>query len=179
MNNGTSGMLEIGGRRFRAKTVRTPRAIARGMMGKTFKDVDADAMVFEMGGASSSKEHSFYMKNCIIPLDVLFVEGSTITKIHRNCPPCEADEKECKTYPGRGDRVIEMLGGTCARMGIREGDDVRFTASTGAPLKALIGAPHQKRLSKDAPGTRRGSRRYRNRRPYARTTRRSGRRYRG
>ena len=157
-------MLKIGEHIFRAKTVRTPRAIARGMMGKTFEDIGADVMVFEMGGAV--KEHNFYMKNCIVPLDVLFVAGNTITKIHRNCPPC--DGKECKTYPGRGDRVIEMLGGACSRLGIREGDSVVFTC-----------APHQKRLSKDAPGTRRGSRRYRNRRPYARTTRRSGRRYRG
>ena len=153
-------MLEIGAHRFRAKTVRTPRAIARGMMGKTFEDIGADAMVFVMGGAGSSKEHSFYMKNCIVPLDVLFTDRSTITKIHRNCPPCAEDEKECKTYPGRGNTIIEMLGGTCARMGIREGDAVVFTSTY-------------------APGTRRGSRRYRNRRPYARTTRRSGRRYRG
>ena len=156
--------LKIGDHTFRAKTVRTPRAIARGMMGKTFEDIGADAMVFVMGGAPG-EEHNFYMKNCIVPLDVLFIEGSTITKIHRNCPPCT---KECQMYPGRGDRVIEMLGGTCTRLGIREGDAVMSTD-----------APHQKRLSKDAPGTRRGSRRYRNRRPYARTTRRSGRRYRG
>lgn len=155
-------MLKIGDHAFRTKTVRTPRAIARGMMGKTFEDIGADAMVFEMGGG----EHNFYMKNCIVPLDVLFTDRSTITKIHRNCPPCAEDEKECKTYLGHGNTVIEMLGGTCARMGIREGDAVVFTS---APLKALIGAP----------GTRRGSRRYRNRRPYARTTRRSGRRYRG
>ena len=179
-------MLHIGRHAFRAKTVRTPRAIARGMMGKTFEDIGADAMVFVMGGAPG-EEHNFYMKNCIVPLDVLFIEGSTITKIHRNCPPCA---KECKTYPGRGDRVIEMLGGTCTRLGIHEGESVRFTASTGAPHKEAsrdapqqkrlsTDAPHQKRLSKDAPGTRRGSRRYRNRRQYARTTRRSGRRYRG
>lgn len=156
-------MLEIGGRRFRTKTVRTPRAIARGMMGKTFEDIGADAMVFEM----DDNEHNFYMKNCIVPLDVLFTDRSTITKIHRNCPPCTTGE--CKTYPGRGNTVIEMLGGTCARMGIREGDAVVFTSKD---------APHQK-ASTGAPGTRRGSRRYRNRRPSARTTRRSGRRYRG
>ena len=146
-------MLHIGEHAFRAKTVRTPRAIARGMMGKTFEDIGADAMVFEM---KKDGEHSFYMKNCIVPLDVLFTDRRTITKIHRNCPPCTTEE--CTTYPGRGNTVIEMLGGTCSRMGIREGDAVVFTG---------------------APGTRRGSRRYRNRRPSARTTRRSGRRYRG
>ena len=149
-------MLKIGEHVLRAKTVRTPGAIARGMMGKTFEDIGADAMVFVM---KSSGEHNFYMKNCIVPLDVMFVDKGIITKIHRNCPPCVDDE--CKTYPGRGNRVIEMLGGSCARLGIHEGDAVVFTASTYGP------------------GTRRGSRRYRNRRPYARTTRRSGRRYRG
>ena len=149
-------MLKIGEHAFRVKTVRTPRAIARGMMGKTFEDIGADAMVFDM---KKDGEHNFYMKNCIVPLDVLFVNDSTITKIHRNCPPCTTGG-ECKTYAGRGNTVIEMLGGTCARMGIREGDDVALTSTY-------------------APGTRRGSRRYRNRRPSARTTRRSGRRYRG
>lgn len=158
-----NGMLTIGDHTFRAKTVRTPRAIARGMMGKTFGDIGADAMVFVV----DDKEHNFHMKNCIVPLDVLFSDRSTITKIHRNCPPCAEGEKECTTYPGRGNRVIEMLGGTCGRLGIREGDGVVFT-----------GAPH-KEASTSAPGTRRGSRRYRNRRPCARTTRRSGRRCRG
>ena len=146
---------------FRAKTVRTPRAIARGMMDKTFQDIGADAMVFVM---KNSGEHNFHTKNCIVPLDILFTHECTITKIHRNCPPCS--DEECKTYPGRGDRVIEMLGSTCSRMGIHEGDPVRFTC---ASLKALTCAP----------GTRRGSRRYRNRRPCARTTRRSGHRCRG
>ena len=146
-------MLKIGDHTFRTKTVRTPGAIARGMMGKTFDDIGVDAMVFDM---KKGGEHSFYMKNCIVPLDVLFVSDSTITKIHRNCPPCTTGE--CTTYRGRGNKVIEMLGGTCSRLGIREGDDVALTC---------------------APGTRRGSRRYRNRRPSARTTRRSGRKYRG
>jgi len=105
---------------FKTKVLRSPREIQMGMMGKKF-DEKFDALLFVM----KTQESSFWMKNCIIPLDVIFVKNGKISKIHHNCPPCLTDE--CKTYPGKGDLVIEMLGGTCKKFNITRGKKVAFS----------------------------------------------------
>jgi uncharacterized membrane protein (UPF0127 family) len=70
---------------------------------------------------------SFWMKNCIVPLDVIFIENNIITKIHHNCPPCKSVNDDCKLYKGTGNLIIEMLGGTCKKLHIKKGDNVFFT----------------------------------------------------
>ena len=81
---------------------------------------DFDGMLFLMG----SGEHSFWMKDCIIPLDIIFIDGDEITKIHSNCKPCH--EKYCPHYEGFGDMVLELEGGTCEKLGIEEGDVIKM-----------------------------------------------------
>jgi len=105
---------------FKTKVLRSPREIKMGMMGKKF-DGKFDALLFVM----KTQESSFWMKNCIIPLDVIFVKNGKINKIYRNCPPCVINE--CKTYPGKGELVIEMLGGTCSAFNIKRGAKIEFS----------------------------------------------------
>jgi uncharacterized membrane protein (UPF0127 family) len=71
-------------------------------------------------------EQSFWMMNCIIPLDIIMIDGSTITEVHSNCEPCD-DEYECKSYKGYGNRVLEIAGGTAEKLGIKKGDQVSFS----------------------------------------------------
>jgi len=104
---------------FKTKVLQSQREIARGMMGKKFNR-EFNALLFVM----NKPESSFWMKNCIVPLDVIFVKNEKITKIHHNCPPCKKDE--CKIYPGNGELVIEMLGGTCRVLNIKRGAKVNF-----------------------------------------------------
>jgi uncharacterized membrane protein (UPF0127 family) len=65
---------------------------------------------------------SFWMKNCIVPLDIIFIENGEITKIHHNCEPCS----KCKKYEGTGSLVIEMPGGLCKHLNIKKGNIVSF-----------------------------------------------------
>ena len=88
-------------------------------MGKTF-DESFQALLFLMGG----KKQCFWMKNCIIPLDIIIIQNNKIQTIHHDCPPCEEDP--CQTYCGHGNIVLELLGGTCYELGIEEGDDVEY-----------------------------------------------------
>jgi hypothetical protein len=97
----------------------TDSEIKKGMMGKDFTGFDG--MLFLMGDGN----HSFWMKNCIVPLDIIFIDSSfKITKIHHNCPPC--NDIKCRNYLGFGKYVLELEGGRCKKNQIRVGDKCDF-----------------------------------------------------
>lgn len=110
---------------FKTKVLKTPNETRLGMMGKRFNGA-FDALLFVM----TRSESNFWMKNCIVPLDVVFIDKGIITKIHHNCPPCTATTtaEKCVTYPGVGNLVMELPGGECKRLRIRAGTRVSFTA---------------------------------------------------
>ena len=111
--------LIINNNLFNVKCVLTKKDITEGMMYKKF-DNTFDGMLFFMRDG----EHHFWMKNCVIPLDIIFIKANSIYKIHHNCKPCFTNE--CDHYSGEGDLVLEVLGGTCNRYDIKEGDRVYF-----------------------------------------------------
>jgi hypothetical protein len=102
---------------FNVKCVITTKDIQKGMMGKKF-DKTFDGMLFIM----KEGDHSFWMKNCIISLDIIFINGNKITKIHNNCKPCKTPE--CDRYTGNGDMILELKGGSCIKYDITEGDTI-------------------------------------------------------
>ena len=104
---------------FKTKVLTNSTDIKLGMMRQKFTTL-FDALLFVM----NSPKSSFWMKNCIVPLDVIFIHNKKITKIHHNCPPCKT--KECTMYPGEGNLIIEMPGGTCKRLNIKRGNIVTF-----------------------------------------------------
>ena len=111
--------LSINEHNFKVKVVKTSKETQRGMMGKDF-DNTFNGMLFIMDEGL----HCFWMKNCIIPLDIIFIENETITKIHHNCSPCVSED--CNNYCGTGDIILEVRGKTCRKLGIKEGDKVLF-----------------------------------------------------
>lgn len=113
--------LTINDNTFTVKLAVTPETIKNGMMGKRF-DETFNGLFFLMGG---KEQQCFWMKNCIIPLDIIMIDGDTITEIHKNCPPCY--EEPCESYCGFGDRVLEVYGGTCDNLNIQVGDEVSFS----------------------------------------------------
>lgn len=77
--------------------------IRKGMMGRTSLN---GCLLFDVGRG----EHSFWMKDCLIPLDIIFVLNNKINKIYRNCKPCD---NECnERFNGYGDYVLEFPSGT-------------------------------------------------------------------
>jgi uncharacterized membrane protein (UPF0127 family) len=114
--------LKIGENIFNVKVVQSVNDRAAGMMGKTFND-HYNGMLFLMDEDISC----FWMKNCVIPLDIIFIDRGTISKIHHDCPPCESEEDhECENYCGRGRMILEVDGGTCKELEISRGDQVQF-----------------------------------------------------
>lgn len=76
-------------------------------------------------------EISMWMKNTVIPLDMLFIkaDGRIVAIAERTVP--FSLETVSSGQPVTG--VLELNGGTAARLGIRRGDRVRHSAFTGAP----------------------------------------------
>lgn len=70
------------------------------------------------------ERHSFYMKNTLIPLDILFIRGDrSIANIARNAQPFDESG-----IPSAGPvrYVLEVNAGLSDRWGLKEGDRVEF-----------------------------------------------------
>ena len=69
---------------------------------------------------------SFWMRNTLIPLDLLFIDASGVVRsIHHNAIPLDETD-----IPGGDNRlaVLEINGGLAARMGIDVGTELRHPA---------------------------------------------------
>ena len=77
---------------------------------------------------------SFWMKNCLIPLDIVFVNNGRISKIHPNCQPSDPHEMNPIKYTGIGDHVIEFPAGTATNW--KSGDKVAMYL--GSPLNPVV-----------------------------------------
>jgi len=113
--------VHINSKTFSAEYVSTPEEISKGMMGR--KSLDG-CMVFKMGKG----HHSFWMKNCLIALDIVFVLNNRINRIHPNCPPPDVHRMNPPRYTGIGDHVIEFPGGSTD--GWKIGDKVAMYLGT-------------------------------------------------
>jgi len=106
-------ILRIENNPFKIKIAKTKKQIKNGMGFQTFNS-DFNGMLFIL----KKDEHCFWMKNCIIPLDIIFIENKKIKKIYHNCLPCT--KQSCDNFCGFGDMVLEIPGGTCKKLNIIE-----------------------------------------------------------
>jgi uncharacterized membrane protein (UPF0127 family) len=104
---------------FKVKTLIDENSQSLGMQNKSF-DNTFDGLLFLMGG----KEQCFWMKDCVIPLDIIMIKNNVIVNIHHDCPPCKGND--CPSYCGKGNIVLELKGGTCEEVGIEPGDSVEY-----------------------------------------------------
>ncbi|TCV92178.1 hypothetical protein EC912_108173 [Luteibacter rhizovicinus] len=75
---------------------------------------------------------SFWMKNTLIPLDILyFGKDRKLVSMQLNVPPCKADP--CATYPsdGMARYVLELPAGTAARLGLKIGEPLTIDGDPG------------------------------------------------
>lgn len=105
--------------RFKVEVARTPDDRARGLMHRRALDADA-GMLFDF---ETVQLVSMWMMNTLIPLDMLFIaaDGRIATIAERTVPHSTASILSEVAVRG----VLEVNGGTVARLGIKRGDRVR------------------------------------------------------
>lgn len=107
---------------FIVEIARTSPQQARGLMFRT-ELADDKGMIFPFG---EPRMASFWMKNTVIPLDIIFVRSDgKIENIAANTTPYSTDPVESTAAVSA---VLELRGGLSAELGIKPGDTVRWTA---------------------------------------------------
>ena len=106
------------------EVARTPQEQDTGLMFRT--DLPADrGMLFVF---DPERVVSLWMKNTLIPLDIVFLRDGIVTKVDANVPTCTADP--CVSYSSEApvDQVIELKAGLAAELGIKPGDPLEVNA---------------------------------------------------
>lgn len=105
---------------FTVEVARTSQQQAQGLMFRTELAPDA-GMVFPF---PTPKPASFWMKNTLIPLDIIFVRGDgSIESIAANTVPYSLDPVSSGESVAA---VLELAGGRAAELGIAPGDIVKW-----------------------------------------------------
>ncbi|MEG3863191.1 DUF192 domain-containing protein [Microcoleus sp. herbarium12] len=117
-----SARARIADRPIELEVAKTSEQQAMGLMYRTSL-ADDRGMLFEFKPA---RWVNFWMKNCQISLDMIFLRDEVVTAIAAKTPPCTADP--CPTYgpDTTVDRVIELRGGRAAELGVKVGDRIEI-----------------------------------------------------
>jgi len=107
---------------YTVEIARTPEEQAQGLMYRESLPPRAGMIfLFTDGGA-----HNFWMKNTMIPLDILWIDGQgKVIFVSANTPPCKSDP--CPSYGPKAPAptVLEIAGGMAAKEGIGEGSELK------------------------------------------------------
>jgi uncharacterized protein len=105
-------------RRFTVEVAQTPEEQAQGLMYRSNLDPHR-GMIFPM---DPPRQASFWMKNTLIPLDMIFIRSDgRIANIEANTVPLSLDPVYSN---GEVSAVLEIAGGRSAELGIAPGDKV-------------------------------------------------------
>lgn len=112
----------IGGEVIQLEVAQTPQQQQLGLMYRTSLP-DNRGMLFSF---SPPRVVGFWMKNCKISLDMIFIRNGIVQAIQVAAPPCST--KPCPTYGPSVpvDQVIELRGGRTQELGLKPGDRIEI-----------------------------------------------------
>jgi uncharacterized protein len=120
-----SAQLAIGGQKIGLEVARTPNEQSTGLMYRT--DLAKDrGMLFVFNPPQPAR---FWMKNTLIPLDMIFMSNGVVKYIGTNIPPCKTES--CPTYGAATkidiDGVLELRAGRAKELNLKVGDRLKIT----------------------------------------------------
>ena len=113
--------VELGGKTFSVEIADTREKQALGLMFRDSMPADA-GMIFLF---PNEAPRSFWMKNCRIPLDIMYFDKDMkMVSISANTPPCRVER--CPNYPSTGPAmyVLELNAGVASELGVGPGDQL-------------------------------------------------------
>jgi len=115
-----SAQATVGDQQIQLEVARTPQQQATGLMFRS-EIPDDRGMLFEFEPA---RPVSFWMRNVLVPLDMVFLLDGEVQAIAANVPPCTTPT--CPTYGPEANvnQVIELRGGRAAELGLQVGDQI-------------------------------------------------------
>lgn len=113
-----SAQVKVGDQTIDLEVAKTEQQQAMGLMYRQQLE-DNRGMLFSF---SPPRPVGFWMKNCLINLDMVFLRNGQVVAIANNVPPCQ--KEPCPVYgpPVNVDQVIELRGGRAKELGIKQGD---------------------------------------------------------
>lgn len=108
---------------FNVEIADEPAEREKGLMSRDNLDEDS-GMFFIFDDA---KILNFWMKNTLIPLDIIFIdENFKIINIAENAEPCGDGRVDCRGYFSQipAKYVLEISGGKTKELGIKPGDKI-------------------------------------------------------
>ena len=115
----------MGNEEIELEVTRTPQQQQLGLMYRDQESLpDNRGMLFSF---EEPKIARFWMKNVVIPLDMVFLLDGKIQAIEADVPPC--DTIYCPTYGPEDllvNQVIELRGGRAAELGLQPGDTIEL-----------------------------------------------------
>lgn len=119
-----SALVIIGNEKIELEVAKTPEQQELGLMYRQSLDKNR-GMLFSF---SPARQVGFWMKNVVIPLDMVFIQNGKIKAIANNVPPCSVDP--CPVYAPNTlvDTVIELKNGRAKELGLKIDDsiDIKF-----------------------------------------------------
>lgn len=120
----TEAKIKIGQNEINIEIAETPQEKAKGLSGKPKLD-DNQGMLFIF---SPKSRPAFWMKDMLIPLDMIWISDSKIVHINENVPPPSLGQKdnELSLYspPVSIDFILEVNAGFSQKYSIKVGDSV-------------------------------------------------------
>ena len=120
--------MVLHGHRFSAEFATDEPSREHGLMMRTTLAPD-HSMLFVF---SYTAPQAFWMKNTLIPLDILYFDTDRrLVSMQLDVPPCKADP--CPVYPSDAPAryVLELSAGTARRTGAKAGDKLRIEGDIG------------------------------------------------
>ena len=117
--------ISIGKSKIQVQLADTPEKRVRGLSG-TAKLEAGEGMLFTFDSKGTTS--TFWMKDMLIPLDIVWISGGEVVKIDKNVPVPAANtpDVKLKTYSAGTpiDYVLEVNSGFCDQNDIKVGNTV-------------------------------------------------------
>lgn len=119
----------IGKAKVQVELADTPAKRRVGLMERRHMDKNKGMLfVFEQ-----VEKPVFWMKDCYIPLDIMFINNNRIVQFYESVPPCKEDP--CPLYPcvENVDKALEVNAGFIRKHNIKIGDTIKFAGFRNIP----------------------------------------------